>query len=36
MKFRKVKDPPNFVFWHYEIVDSVNLKEVIEKWKTIT
>ncbi len=22
MKFRKVRDPPNFVFWHYEIVDS--------------
>jgi hypothetical protein len=24
----KVRDPPNFVFWHYEIVDK---EKVIEK-----
>ena len=33
-KFLKVLDPPNFVFWHFEIIyDKDNKKEVVKYGK---
>jgi len=30
-KFIKVLDPPNFVFWHFEIIFDENDKEEVRK-----
>ncbi len=31
MKFKKVKDPPNFVFWHYEIIEEESRSKEVDK-----
>jgi len=32
-KFIKVLDPPNFVFWHFEIVYVEDDKKEVGKWE---